>query len=205
VEPQSVLSCSREHHPEPHAFGTSTIINKFWEELIAYFPFTSNRLCDTGRTKFYYVYTNKSIKRRWDAYPSFDNWLRHSNNIKVITLTILDASVLVLLIGGIYEELLHWHGLRWHETHTKLHQERFGSSAVVRVNAQNWSQKPTFIFIFILFLNKENRLKLAKHSLRSAGSFIIRYINFRTNNLSCFLPYYFPVLHVSEWYVEADL
>jgi hypothetical protein len=42
------------------------------------------------------------------VYPCFDDWLRHSNNnITVITSTILDASVMVLLKREIYEALLH--------------------------------------------------------------------------------------------------
>jgi hypothetical protein len=32
-----------------------------------------------------------------------DNWFRHSSNIKVVTLTISEAALLVLLMGGIYE------------------------------------------------------------------------------------------------------
>jgi hypothetical protein len=31
------------------------------------------------------------------------------------------------------------------------------------------------------------------------------YVSFHTINFPCFLPYFFPVLHVMEWYVKADV
>jgi hypothetical protein len=39
----------------------------------------------------------------------------------------------------------------------------------------------------------------------STGSLTICYISFRTINFPCFLQYSFPVLHVIEWFVEADV
>jgi hypothetical protein len=45
-------------------------------------------------------------------------------NIKVITSTIWQASVLVLAMEGTYEAL-RWGDLGWHDIHTKFHDERF--------------------------------------------------------------------------------
>jgi hypothetical protein len=37
------------------------------------------------------------------------------------------------------------------------------------------------------------------------GNKVICYITFRGVNFSRFLPYSFPLLHVTEWYVEANI
>jgi hypothetical protein len=42
-----------------------------------------------------------------------DERFRHLTNVKVIASTIWGASVLVLLVGGIYD-VCRWEGLRWH-------------------------------------------------------------------------------------------
>jgi hypothetical protein len=44
-----------------------------------------------------------------------------------------------------------------------------------------------------------------KPTENSKESLVIYYTSFRTINLTCFSPYSFPVLHVIEWYVEADV
>jgi hypothetical protein len=55
---------------------------------------------------------------RWhDMYTKFhEDWFGYSGNIKVITLTVSEAAVLVLLRGMIYD-VYHWDDLRWHNMH----------------------------------------------------------------------------------------
>jgi hypothetical protein len=76
----------------------------FWEELISCFPFTTTLVCDTTGRKSVLCMRNEG------------------KNI-----TIREASVLVLLMGGIYETH-YWHSLRWHDIHTKFHDDRFRPS-----------------------------------------------------------------------------
>jgi hypothetical protein len=45
-----------------------------------------------------------------------EDWSRNSGNIKVITTTIGEAAVLVLLMGRIYD-ICRLYDLRWHDTH----------------------------------------------------------------------------------------
>jgi hypothetical protein len=40
--------------------------------------------------------------------------------------------VLVLLMGVIYE-VHRWADLRWHDMHTKFHEDWFGHSAIIKV------------------------------------------------------------------------
>jgi hypothetical protein len=48
----------------------------------------------------------------WYAYKFHEDWFGHSRNIKVITSTVWETAVLVLLMGVIYE-VQHWDDLRW--------------------------------------------------------------------------------------------
>jgi hypothetical protein len=106
---------------------------KFWEELIAYFPFIITLIFYmTSRRKIQYVYVMKSIEQcnlrgcnvgvndgwvlwctqlRWhNTHTKFHkDWLWHSGNIMVITSIIWEVVVLVLLITGILSLLLIWH------------------------------------------------------------------------------------------------
>jgi hypothetical protein len=49
-----------------------------------------------------------------------ENWFGYSGYIKIITLTIREAAVLVLLMGRVYD-VCHRDGLRWHDIYTKFH------------------------------------------------------------------------------------
>jgi hypothetical protein len=61
---------------------------------------------------------------RWHT-TFYNDRLRHSSHINVTASTILEDEVLVLLIrrGEIYEVSL-WNGLRSHDIHTKIHDDR---------------------------------------------------------------------------------
>jgi hypothetical protein len=48
------------------------------------------------------------------------------------TTTIWETAVLILLMGGIYE-ISHWNGLRWHDIHTKFHNDQFRHSSDIKV------------------------------------------------------------------------
>jgi uncharacterized membrane protein YvlD (DUF360 family) len=83
---------------------------KFWEERIAYFPFTVIWVSDTTRTS-----RKKTL-------------VCMSNKVKY---TILETAMSVLLMGAIYE-LHKWDGLRWHNIHTKFHNDRFKHSSNIK-------------------------------------------------------------------------
>jgi hypothetical protein len=71
--------------------------------------------------------------RRHDVRTEFhEDWLGHSGNIKVITSTIWEAAVLVLLTGAIYE-VRCLDGLRWHDVRTEFHEDWFGHSGNIKV------------------------------------------------------------------------
>jgi hypothetical protein len=55
---------------------------------------------------------------------------RHSSVIRVIASAIIGATVLVLLMRGIYK-VPRLHGLGWHDIHTKFHKDRLKHSKVV--------------------------------------------------------------------------
>jgi hypothetical protein len=59
-------------------------------------------------------------------------WFKHSSNIKVITSTISEAAMLVLLMGGIYD-VHHRNGLRRHDIHTSFHDYQFRDSSNIKV------------------------------------------------------------------------
>jgi hypothetical protein len=52
------------------------------------------------------------------------DWYKHSSNIKFFTLTMWDAAVFMLLMGGIYEAR-RLDGFRWHDIHIMFHNIRF--------------------------------------------------------------------------------
>jgi hypothetical protein len=64
-----------------------------------------------------------------------DDRLRHSSNLKVITSTAREASVLVILMGMIYE-VCRRVGFRWHDAHTKFHNDHFRHSSNIEVLTQ---------------------------------------------------------------------
>jgi hypothetical protein len=78
-----------------------------------------------------------------------------SSSMKVITSTIWEAAVLILLIRGIHA-VHHWDGLRWHNICTKFYEDQYRHSEVGGGNTRTcthththrarWSHKPTFIF-----------------------------------------------------------
>jgi hypothetical protein len=64
-----------------------------------------------------------------DLHSKFsDNRFRHTSNTNVITSTIWEASVLVLMSARIYE-IRRWGGPRWHNMHTKFHFDRLRHSS----------------------------------------------------------------------------
>jgi hypothetical protein len=86
------------------------MIHKFWEELITYFPFTVIIVFDTSRKKTL-VYMHNEVNT---------------------TIQYGMAAVLVLLMGVIYE--IHcWDGLRWHDKHTKFHEDWYWHSGNIKV------------------------------------------------------------------------
>jgi hypothetical protein len=62
--------------------------------------------------RWYYLCT------KCDDVPS-----RHLNNIKINISTICEATMLVLMVGGIYVALC-WDGIRWHDINSKFHKNR---------------------------------------------------------------------------------
>jgi hypothetical protein len=67
----------------------------------------------------------------WYTYQIDENWFGQSDNIKVITATICDATVLVLLMGMIYE-VHRWDGTWPHDTDIKFHEDWLGNSDNVK-------------------------------------------------------------------------
>jgi hypothetical protein len=83
------------HHHHPPIFLIQSNINrKFWEELIACFPFTTIWIFDKSRKKTF-VCMHNGVKKK----------------------TAREAVVLILLIGVIYK-LHRSYGLRWYDTYT---------------------------------------------------------------------------------------
>jgi hypothetical protein len=66
----------------------------------------------------------------WQGFHT--NWYRHSNNNMVITSTIWEASLLVLLIEGTYK-VCCWNSLGWHDMHTKFHDDQLKHSSNIKV------------------------------------------------------------------------
>jgi hypothetical protein len=67
-----------------------------------------------------------------DAQSEFDGGrVRCSSDIKVNTLTVSEAAMLVLLMGGIYK-VRRCDSLRWQDIHIKFHEDRFRRLKVVR-------------------------------------------------------------------------
>jgi hypothetical protein len=58
-------------------------------------------------------------------------WLVHSGNIKVITSTIWESAVLVLLMGRVWCTPLRWSQMAWH-MHTNFHDDRFRNSNTIK-------------------------------------------------------------------------
>jgi hypothetical protein len=56
------------------------------------------------------------------------DWFGYWCNIKVITSTIWETAVLVLLMGRIYD-VRRWDDFRWHDINTKFHNDRFRNSS----------------------------------------------------------------------------
>jgi hypothetical protein len=57
-----------------------------------------------------------------------DYWFGNSGNIKVITSTIWEAAVLVLLTGSIHD-VCHWDDLTWHDIVTTFHKDWYRRSS----------------------------------------------------------------------------
>jgi hypothetical protein len=71
---------------------------------------------------------------RWhNTHAKFhDNQLRHSSNINFITSTILEATVLLLLMGGIKK-------YAWYRLYTKFNDDPFShSSTIIVITATTW-------------------------------------------------------------------
>jgi hypothetical protein len=79
---------------------------------------------------------------RWhDAHTKFqrDSSSRHSRNNTVITSTISEVSVLVLLMGGFmkYDAKMV---SAWHDVYTKFHKDRFRLSMLLETDRQTDSK-----------------------------------------------------------------
>jgi hypothetical protein len=77
--------------------------------------------------------------RRWDGFMQHDirtkfhhDRFRHLSNIRVITATIWEAVMLVLLIGEIYE-LRRWDCFMWHNIFNICHEDWYGRSSNIKV------------------------------------------------------------------------
>jgi hypothetical protein len=64
------------------------------------------------------------------TYGPHDDLIQAFKYYEVIASTILEATVPVLLMRGIYK-VRRLHGLRWHDIHTKFHKARLRRSEVV--------------------------------------------------------------------------
>jgi hypothetical protein len=96
------------------------------------------------------------------SYTKFhDSRFRHSSNVKVITSTATEDAALVLLMEGIYESC-RWHGLGWHDIHTKFHKVRFKFSKIFRGDAH--IQKGDLISLLLYFQNKERKLNICSET-----------------------------------------
>jgi hypothetical protein len=121
----------------------------FWEELIAcgvwYIKYKENVSihvsikrynlggCIVGITAGSDLW---STPLRWPQmvlYTCQDSWrlVRRSDNIKVISSTIWESSMLVLLTGNVYD-VWHWDNLKWHDMYI-LHKDRFRNSSNIKV------------------------------------------------------------------------
>jgi hypothetical protein len=78
---------------------------------------------------------------RWrDVRTNFyDCRYRNSRNIKVVITAIWEPRLMVLHNREIYEAC-HWDDLRCHDVHTKLHNDRFRSSKLLRGDADTSSR-----------------------------------------------------------------
>jgi hypothetical protein len=78
---------------------------------------------------------------------------RHSSNVKVITSTIWEPAVFVLLSGGICE-VSRWDGLRFHHIHAKFDKDWFKHSTFVGgilVQSHRHKQQGDFINLLSFF------------------------------------------------------
>jgi hypothetical protein len=82
---------------------------KFWEELIAYFPFTVILVSDTASREKTLVCTQYAVKR---------------NNLGGCNVGITD---------GTTYKAHRLDGFRWHDIHTKFHKDLFGHSGNIKV------------------------------------------------------------------------
>jgi hypothetical protein len=60
-----------------------------------------------------------------------DDQFRHLSNVTVITATIWEAVMLVLLIKGTYG-VCHWDGFIWHDIHTEVHEDWYMYSSSMK-------------------------------------------------------------------------
>jgi hypothetical protein len=77
--------------------------------------------------QYWYYWHEGFIKYNVEMVPGtkfHKNWFGHSGNIQITTSAIWEATVLVLLTGGLYD-VRRWNGLRWHDMHTKFHDNQF--------------------------------------------------------------------------------
>jgi hypothetical protein len=108
--------------------------NKFWEELIAYFPSTWHRWHRKGCLWQFYSCTS----------------IRCCSNILTELLPGNDRGIHVQthrLMGGVYE-VRHWDGLKCYNIHTKFYKYWFSHLKVNKKDTETawWSHKPSFIF-----------------------------------------------------------
>jgi hypothetical protein len=106
---------------------------------------------------------------RWhDVYTRFHRHSsRYSRNNTVITSTISEAALLVLLMGGFMKYAAEM-ASAWHDIHTKFHKYRFRLSMLLKVtHIHSDRQQGHLISQVSFFRNKESRPKQSRKQFYS--------------------------------------